>query len=252
MISKLKGLTCLVTGGAGSLGLATSQLLVNQGSKVVICDLPSTNGLLLAQGIDKERCIFHPTDVTSEADLKAAIDLAKSKFGQLNVLINCAGISCTIKIYSTKKKRSVDYSLINKILEVNCTGTFNAIRLACEAFALNEPDTNGQRGIVINTSSVSAYDGQLGQSIYAASSGALNAMTLPVARDLASMGVRVVTIAPGYFESPLVVSADEDPMTYQFLCESPLLPKRLGKPEEFAYMVQSVIENPMLNGEVIR
>ncbi len=249
MLSKLTGLTCLVTGGAGSLGLATSQHLINQGFKIILCDLPSTNGHLLAEGINKQRCFFHPTDVTSEADLTAAINFAKSKFGQLNVLINCAGISSTIKVYNHVKQRPVKLELIDRILAVNCTGTFNAIRLACEAFALNEPDTNGQRGLIINTSSVSAYDGQAGQSIYAASNGAVNAMTLPVARDLASMGVRVVTIAPGYFESPLI---SDDPVSREFLKSCPLLPKRFGIPEEFADMVQSVIENPMLNGEVIR
>ena len=146
-MSKLAGLNCLVTGGAGSLGLATIQNLIHKGAKVILCDLPTTNGEHLAKAINKERCIFVPTDVTSESDVKAAIDMARSKFGGLDVLVNCAGISSTILLFNDNKKLAIRQEIINKIMAVNCVGTFNAIRLACEAFALNECDSNGQRGI---------------------------------------------------------------------------------------------------------
>lgn len=260
-MSKLSGLRCIITGGAGGLGLATTQSLIKHGAKVVICDLPTSNGHLLAQGINKERCLFHPTDVTSENDMKSAIQLAQEKFGSLDVLVNCAGLSSIQRVYNKNRDRTIHMESYHRLMDTNCVGTFNAIRLACEAFALNEPDINGQRGVIVNTASISGYEGQSGQAAYAASKGAIISMTLPISRDLSSMGVRVMTIAPGYFESELIMKDKEidDPL-YQskkpnvkrFLGGQSPFPGRLGDPDEYAHMVKTIIENPMLNGEVIR
>jgi 3-hydroxyacyl-CoA dehydrogenase / 3-hydroxy-2-methylbutyryl-CoA dehydrogenase len=217
---------------------------------VVICDLPQSEGKKLASELGDKNATFNPTDVTSEADVKKAIETAKSKFGGLNVLVNCAGIGVAFLTYNFNKKRVHSLEDFQKVINVNLVGSFNTIRLACEAFALNQPNEDGQRGVIINTASIAAFDGQRGQAAYAASKAGVVGMTLPIARDLASMGVRVCTIAPGLFDTPMLASLPDK--AKKFLAETVPFPQRLGKPAEYAQLVQSIIENPVLNGEVIR
>ncbi len=222
---------------------------VKNGAKVVISDLPTSAGEQLSKQLG-ENVAFHPTDVTSESDVTNAIELAKSKFGRLNVLVNCAGIAVAYRTYNINKKTCHTLQDFQKVINVNVCGTFNTIRLACCAFALNEPNQDGQRGVIINTASIAAFDGQVGQVAYAASKGAIVAMGLPIARDLSNAGIRVMTIAPGLFDTPLLASLPEK--ARKFLASTVPFPQRLGYPEEYAQLVQTIVENPMLNGEVIR
>lgn len=249
-MSKINGLVCMVTGGSSGLGRATVENFVRNGAKVVICDLPNSTGEKLATELGNKSAIFSPTDVTSEQDVTKAIEAAKANFGKLNVLVNCAGIGVAYRTYNFTKKRAHTLADFQKVINVNLVGTFNAIRLACEAFALNEPNKDGQRGVIVNTASVAAFDGQIGQAAYAASKGGVVGMTLPIARDLSNMGVRVCTIAPGLFDTPMLAGLPEK--ARKFLAETVPFPQRLGNPAEYAQLVQSIVENPMLNGEVIR
>ncbi|CAF0707667.1 unnamed protein product [Brachionus calyciflorus] len=249
-MSKISGLVCMVTGGGSGLGRAAVENFVRNGAKVVICDLPNSKGEQLAQELGMTKAVFSPTDVTSEQDVTKAIEAAKSNFGRLNVLVNCAGIGVAFRTYNFGKKRTHTLQDFQKVVNVNLVGTFNTIRLACEAFAQNEPNQDGQRGVIVNTASIAAFDGQIGQAAYAASKGGVVAMTLPIARDLSNMGVRVCTIAPGLFDTPMLAGLPEK--ARKFLAETVPFPSRLGKPDEFAHLVQAVVENPMLNGEVIR
>ncbi|XP_022915916.1 3-hydroxyacyl-CoA dehydrogenase type-2 [Onthophagus taurus] len=247
----LKGTVSLVTGGASGLGKATVQRLIQQGGRVVLCDLPGSKGNEVAKELGGEdKVVFAPIDVTSENDVKSALDITKQKFGKLDNCINCAGIGTAFKVYNFNKKQAHTLEDYAKVINVNTIGMFNVIRLSVGLIGENEPNTEGQRGVVVNTASIAAYDGQIGQAAYAASKGAVVAMTLPLARDLAPQGIRVVTIAPGLFWTPLLEKLPEKAIN--FLSKSVPFPHRLGKPEEFAQMVQSIIENPMLNGEVIR
>jgi 3-hydroxyacyl-CoA dehydrogenase/3-hydroxy-2-methylbutyryl-CoA dehydrogenase len=249
-MSAVKGLVCMVTGGASGLGRATVENFVRQGAKVVVCDLPTSQGSKLASDLGEANAVFNPTDVTSTDDVKKAIQLAKEKFGRLNVLVNCAGIGVAFRTYNLNKKFTHKLEDFQRVININLNGTFNATRLSCEAFADNQPNDYGQRGVIVNTASVAAYDGQIGQVAYAASKGGIVSMTLPLARDLSSMGVRVCTIAPGLFDTPLLASLPEK--ARKFLAETIPFPKRLGNPADFAHLVQAIVENPTLNGEVIR
>lgn len=249
-MSKISGLVCMVTGGGSGLGRATVENFVRNGAKVVICDLPNSNGEKLAKELGNGNAIFNPTDVTSEQDVTKAIEAAKSNFGRLNVLVNCAGVGVAFRTYNYTKKRAHTLADFQKVINVNLVGTFNAIRLACDAFSANEPNKDGQRGVIVNTASIAAFDGQIGQAAYAASKGGVVSMTLPIARDLANMGVRVCTVAPGLFDTPMLAGLPEK--ARKFLAETVPFPQRLGDPAEYAQLVQSIIENPMLNGEVIR
>ncbi|XP_070559380.1 3-hydroxyacyl-CoA dehydrogenase type-2-like [Ptychodera flava] len=248
-IKSVKNLVGLVTGGASGLGRGTAERLVRQGASVVILDLPSSDGETVAKSLG-DRCKFAPADVTSESDVKSAIELAKSSFGQVDAAINCAGIGVAFKTYNFNKNRPHDLGDFIKVLNVNAAGTFNVIRLAAGEIGKNEPDADGQRGVIVNTASIAAFDGQMGQAAYSASKGAIVGMTLPIARDLASQGIRVNTIAPGLFDTPLLAGLPEKVRT--FLARQVPFPQRLGSPEEYAYLVQNVIENTMMNGEVIR
>ncbi|XP_050414664.1 3-hydroxyacyl-CoA dehydrogenase type-2 isoform X1 [Patella vulgata] len=248
-ITSLKGLVGLVTGGASGLGRATAERLVRQGGKVVLCDLPTSSGEAVAKELGPD-CVFAPTDVTSEKDVQNALSLAKDKFGRLDTAVNCAGIGVAFKVYNFNKKLPHALDSFQNVLTVNTVGTFNVIRLAVGLIGENKPNEDGQRGVVINTASVAAYDGQMGQVAYSASKGAIVGMTLPLARDLASQGIRVVTVAPGLFKTPLLASLPEKIIKHLSL--SIPFPSRLGHPDEYAHMVQSIIENPLLNGEVIR
>jgi 3-hydroxyacyl-CoA dehydrogenase/3-hydroxy-2-methylbutyryl-CoA dehydrogenase len=170
-MSKLAGLVCLVTGGASGLGRATVENFVRNGAKVVICDLPNSNGVKLSEELGPKNALFNPTDVTSEADVTKAVDLAKSQFGGLNVLVNCAGIGVAYRTYNFNKRRMHGLADFQKVINVNLIGSFNTIRIACDAFAQNQPNVDGQRGVIVNTASVAAFDGQIGQAAYSASKG---------------------------------------------------------------------------------
>jgi len=248
-MTAFKGLVALVTGGASGLGRATVENFIQQGAKVAILDLPISEGSQLQKTLGNNT-IFAPTDVTSEADVSQAITEIKKTFGKLDVAVNCAGIGVAFKTYNFNKKLPHRQEDFIRVLNVNAGGSFNVIRLAVGLIGENQPDENGQRGVVVNTASVAAFDGQMGQAAYAASKGAIAAMTLPIARDLASMGIRVVTIAPGLFETPLLQSLPEKVRNY--LATTVPFPQRLGHPSEFAHLVESIVRNPMMNGEVIR
>ncbi|XP_044270448.1 3-hydroxyacyl-CoA dehydrogenase type-2 isoform X2 [Tribolium madens] len=246
----LKNAVTLVTGGASGLGKATVERLVQQGSRVVLCDLQSSKGQEVAKTLGEDKVLFAPVNVTSESDVKSALDLAKQKFGKLDNVVNCAGIGVAFKTYNFNKKIAHGLEDFTKVININTIGTFNVIRLAVGLIGENQPNERGERGVVINTASVAAYEGQMGQAAYSASKGAIVGMTLPIARDLASQAIRVVTIAPGLFKTPLF-SALPDKVV-RFLEKSVPFPSRLGDPAEFAHLVQCIIENPMLNGETIR
>lgn len=245
----LKGVVGLVTGGASGLGRATVERLVREGGRAVLCDLPTSKGESVAKEVG-ENVVFAPVDVTSEKDVLDALEVTKTKFGRLDVVVNCAGIGVAFKTYNFNKNLPHKLEDFIRVLTVNTAGTFNVIRLSVGLMGQNAPNEDGQRGVVINTASVAAYDGQIGQAAYSASKGAIVGMTLPIARDLASQGIRVCTIAPGLFDTPLLAALPEK--VRNFLAKTVPCPQRLGKPDEYAQMVQSIILNPMLNGEVIR
>ena len=188
--------------------------------------------------------------VTSEADVQKALDTTKEKFGKLDVLVNAAGIAVAFKVYNFNKKKPHLLDDFQRVVNVNLVGTFNVTRLAVGMIGDNTPNEDGQRGVVINTASVAAYEGQIGQAAYSASKGGVVAMTVPLARDLSSQGIRVCTIAPGLFDTPMLQSLPQK--VREFLAQTVPFPKRLGKPDEYAQLCQTIVENPLLNGEVIR
>ncbi len=244
---QITGRTFLVTGGGSGLGAATAQLLVERGGEVVLADLNDAAGEEMVATLG-DRARFVRTDVTSESDVKAAIEVACTVFGGLHGVVNCAGVAIAEK---TLGKRGVhDLGTFTRVLQINLIGTFNVIRLAAETMAQNVPGESGERGVIVNTASVAAYDGQVGQAAYAASKGGVTAMTLPVARDLAPLGIRVMTIAPGIFATPMLVGLPE--AAQASLAQQVPFPSRLGYPEEYAALAAHIIENQMLNGEVIR
>ncbi|XP_013138468.1 PREDICTED: 3-hydroxyacyl-CoA dehydrogenase type-2-like [Papilio polytes] len=245
----LKGLVGLVTGGASGLGRSTAELIVKQGGRVVICDLPSSTGTGTAKQLG-ENAAFVPVNVTSKEDVQNALQTTMDKFGRLDVAVNCAGIATAARVYNFKKDQPFDLKLFQQTIEVNLIGTFNVIRLAAGMIGKNAADANGQRGVIINTASIAAFDGQIGQAAYAASKAGVVGMTLPIARDLAKQGIRVVTIAPGLFRTPMMEQLPESAIKQ--LEASVPFPPRLGSPNEYALLVQSIIQNPMINGETIR
>ncbi|XP_064489331.1 3-hydroxyacyl-CoA dehydrogenase type-2-like [Ornithodoros turicata] len=248
-IQTVKGLVALVTGGASGLGKATAARLVQQGARVAILDLPTSKGESVAKELGSD-CIFTPANVTSEGDVKDALSAVKQRFDRLDVAVSCAGVGVAFKVYNFNKDLPHLLEDFTKVIMVNTVGTFNVVRLAVGLIGKNEPGPDGRRGVVINTASIAAYEGQIGQVAYSASKGGIVGMTLPLARDLAPQGIRCVAIAPGLFHTPLLESLPEKVRT--FLADTVPFPKRLGNPEEYAHLVQSIIENPLLNGEVIR
>jgi len=252
-VRQLSGRVAIITGGASGLGRGTVERFVQNGAKVVIADLPSSPGEEVAASLG-DNAVFVPTDVTSESDVKNVMATTKDKFGKLDVAINCAGIGAAVLTYNVKKPepetRIHNLDLFQKIINVNLVGSFNVIRLSAALMHENEPDADKQRGVIINTASVAAYDGQRGQAAYSASKGGIVGMTLPVARDLASVGIRVNTVAPGLFLTPLLGQLPDKVKTY--LASTVPFPSRLGHVDEYAHLAQSIVENPMLNGEVIR
>ncbi|CAG9131051.1 unnamed protein product [Plutella xylostella] len=245
----LKGAVSLVTGGASGLGKATVERLVQNGGKVVILDVQGTRAQEFAKQIGGD-VIASPGCVTSEEDVKKALSIAKDKFGRLDILVNCAGLAQTFQTYNFKTDRAHELEDFVKVVNTNTVGTFNVIRLAVGLIGKNQPSEDGQRGVIVNTASTIAYEGDIGQAALAASGAGIIGMTLPIARDLAKQGIRVVTIAPGVFDTPLVSYLPFKMI--EFLKRMTPFPSRLGKPEEFAHLVTSIVENPMLNGEVIR
>jgi NAD(P)-dependent dehydrogenase (short-subunit alcohol dehydrogenase family) len=237
---ELRGRTFLVAGGGSGLGAATARLLGGEGASVVVADLKGE-----AAG---ENARFVETDVTDEVSVKGAVDAALQGFGGLHGAINCAGIASAEKVLGREGPHSL--KSFSKVIEVNLIGTFNVLRLAAEVMANNQSTEDGERGVIVNTASVAAFDGQIGQVAYAASKGGVAAMTLPVARELARHGVRVVAIAPGIFDTPMLAGLPE--AARESLGKQIPFPQRLGRPEEFAALVRHIIENEMLNGEVIR
>ncbi|KAK0181171.1 hypothetical protein PV327_003477 [Microctonus hyperodae] len=245
----LKGLVTLVTGGASGLGRGTVERFAKHGAKVIIGDLPTSKGNELANELGSD-VVFSPMDVTSTADVTKALEVAKEKFGKLDVLVNSAGIAAAFKVYNFNKNIPHDLETFARVIQVNTIGTFNVIRLSVALMGVNAPNADGQRGVIVNTASVAAFDGQMGQTAYSASKGGIVGMTLPLARDLSCQGIRVCTIAPGLFDTPLLQSLPEKVRT--FLAKSIPFPQRLGNPDEYAQLVQSIVENPLLNGETIR
>lgn len=238
-----------ITGGASGLGLATARLLVSRGAKVVIADLPQSNGKAVAHELGVN-CIFVSCDITNPDQVQFGLDNAEKAFElPINAAINCAGIGIAQRVFHPKKG---PHSLVDfqKVMAVNVVGTFNVIRLAVERMVKNAGDSDGLRGVVINTASIAAYDGQIGQAAYAASKGAIVAMTLPLARDLMKSGIRVMTIAPGLFDTPLLAGLPEK--VRQELGATVPFPSRLGNPSEYGLLVEHILNNSMLNGEVIR
>lgn len=239
--------TFFITGGGSGLGAATAEVLAEAGANVLLADVNEDAGERLASKIG-DRARFVRTDVTDEASVRHALGSAVEVFGSLEGVVNCAGIGPAAKVVGRKGVH--DLELFSRVVEINLVGTFNVIRLAAAELRANEPGEGGERGIIVNTASVAAYDGQIGQAAYAASKGGVVSLTLPVARELASSGIRVMTIAPGIFETPMLAALPEE--AKESLGKQVPFPSRLGRPEEYAALVKHIIENPMLNGEVIR
>jgi NAD(P)-dependent dehydrogenase (short-subunit alcohol dehydrogenase family) len=232
---QIAGTGALVTGGASGLGAATVRRLADAGARVVIADLNAQTGEALAAELG-EKARF------------AAVQAAASLGNGLRIVVNCAGIAIAEKVLG--KDTTHDLNRFAKVLQVNVVGIFNSIRLAADVMQQNEPDAEGERGVIVNTASVAAFDGQIGQAAYSASKGAVVSMTLPIARELARYGIRVMSIAPGIFDTPMLAGLPEP--ARQSLGQQVPFPPRLGRPEEYAALVQSIVENTMLNGETIR
>jgi NAD(P)-dependent dehydrogenase (short-subunit alcohol dehydrogenase family) len=245
---KLTGSAALVTGGASGLGRATATALLDAGAHVVVADLPSSPGAAVAKELTGAgpRVRFVPCDVTDPDTVQAAVDAA-SELGPLRVSVSCAGVATPGRMLSRSGPLHLD--AFARVVQVNLVGTFNVLRLAAQHIAESEP-VNGERGVLVATSSVAAYDGQIGQAAYAASKGGVAALTLPAARELAQHLIRVVSIAPGIFDTPLMAGLPQE--ARDSLAQQVPHPARLGDPAEFAALVRHIAENPMLNGEVIR
>ena len=237
----------LVSGGGSGMGAATARMLVGQGARVVLADINPVAGELMAAELGASSR-FVQTDVGDEASVQAAVDVAVGEFGGLHGVVNCAGLATAERVVGKNGPHSLD--LFTRIIRVNLIGSFNVIRLAAAAMIANEPGPSGERGVIVNTASVAAYDGQIGQAAYAASKGGVVGMTLPVARELARFGIRVMSIAPGIFDTPMLAGLPEP--ARQSLGQQVPFPSRLGQPSEYAALVRHIIENQMLNGEVIR
>ncbi len=243
----LSGVVAFITGAGQGLGRATALRLASQGAKICVVDISQAQASSVASEIGPS-AIAVAADVTNEDQMKDSVAKTIAAFGKINVTVNCAGIAPPMKTLGKKGPHSL--SQFSKVLQVNTVGTFNSIRLTAEAMSTNEADKDGLRGVIINTASIAAMDGQIGQAAYAASKGAVVAMTLPIARDLSSYGIRVCTIAPGLFMTPMLEGLPEQVRVD--LASTVPLPKRLGNPDEYAKLAQAIIENSMLNGETIR
>jgi NAD(P)-dependent dehydrogenase (short-subunit alcohol dehydrogenase family) len=244
---EVSGRTFLVSGGASGLGAACARTLAGAGGNVILADLNRDAGERLAAELG-QRARFQATDVTDEVSVRAAVQAAVQHFGGLHGSIHCAGIGLAERILGRSEPHPL--ASFSKVIHVNLIGTFNVLRLAAEAMARNGPTAGGERGVIVNTASVAAFEGQIGQAAYAASKGGVASLTLPAARELARHGIRVLAVAPGLFDTPLLAGLPE-PARLSLGQQVPF-PPRLGRPEEFAALVRHLVENEMLNGAVIR
>ncbi|MCC7411897.1 MAG: 3-hydroxyacyl-CoA dehydrogenase [Gammaproteobacteria bacterium] len=242
---KLDKIAVIVTGGASGLGAATAKRLAAAGAKVTVFDRDAERGAAMAKSLGG---VFAQVDVSDEASVKAGLDRAAAAHGEARVLVNCAGIAIAAK--TVGKDGPHPLGDFERVVRVNLIGTFNCIRLAATRMATLDPLTDGERGVIVNTASVAAFDGQIGQVAYSASKGGVVGMTLPIARDLARSGIRVCTIAPGLFKTPMMAGLPEE--AQKALAAAVPFPTRLGDPDEYAMLAQQICENPMLNGETIR
>ncbi len=241
------GKVAMVTGGASGLGLAATEELLDAGASVLVVDLTSSNGETVAKELG-DKVVFAPADVTSESEVKAAVETATDSFGGLHILVNCAGVGFPGRVL-TRDGDPTDLDRFEFVVRVNLIGTFNVIRLAAAVIAAQEADGE-ERGVIVNTASIAAFDGQIGQAAYSASKGGIVGLTLPIARDLSSRLIRCVSIAPGTFDTPMLAGLPQEARAK--LAESIPHPHRLGRSEEFGKLVRHIVENPMLNGETIR
>lgn len=244
---KINDCTALISGGASGLGEATVRRIVEKGGKAFILDLDEGKGTKLQEEMAGS-VVFQKADVTSEEEVASAIQRAVDTYQSINMVVNCAGIAPPSKVAGRKGVHSL--AQFSKVIEINLIGTFNVLRLAAQRMQENEENELGEKGVIINTASVAAFDGQIGQAAYSASKAGVAGMTLPIARELARDGIRVMTIAPGLFHTPMFDSLPEE--ARNTLGESVPFPKRLGNPSEYAQLVEAIVENPMLNGETIR
>jgi NAD(P)-dependent dehydrogenase (short-subunit alcohol dehydrogenase family) len=244
---QIKDSVFLIPGGASGLGAATAKTLVAAGAKVVLADLNREAGENFAASLGGH-AKFVCVDVTSEADVQRAVDNAVQSFGALHGLVNCAGVAPGERVLGKNGPHKLE--TFSRVININLIGTFNALRLAANAMTKNAPNAEGERGVIINTASIAAFEGQIGQAAYSASKGGIVAMALPVARELAKFGIRVVTIAPGIFDTPMLAGMSEE-VRASLGAQVPF-PARLGQPEEYARLAAFIVENPMLNAEVIR
>jgi NAD(P)-dependent dehydrogenase (short-subunit alcohol dehydrogenase family) len=244
---QLKGATFLVTGGGSGLGAASVREIVAGGGNAIIADVNEPAGKALASELGQS-ARFVKTDVADERSVNAAVKEAVGTFGSLRGAVNCAGVGIAARVLA--KEGPHDLTAFSRVIQINLIGTFNVIRLAAAAIVQAEPLADGERGVIINTASVAAFDGQIGQAAYSASKGGVVGMTLPIARELARFGIRVLTIAPGLFDTPMMAALPEE--AKKSLGQQVPFPPRLGRPSEFALLVRHMIENPMLNGETVR
>ncbi|MDZ7878646.1 MAG: 3-hydroxyacyl-CoA dehydrogenase [Saprospiraceae bacterium] len=243
----IKNKVFFITGGASGLGLATAKMIVENKGYALIADVNTEGGQLAEKTLGK-RAKFVRTDITDEKSVELALETAVKAFGTLNGVVNCAGVGPAERILGRNGLHSLES--FSKVIQINLIGTFNVIRLAANIIQNTEGGDSGEKGVIINTASVAAFDGQIGQAAYSASKGGIVAMTLPIARELARVGIRVMTIAPGIFETPMLMNMPNE--VRLSLGQQVPFPSRLGKPEEYAALAQHIIENQMLNGEVIR
>lgn len=245
---QVQGSVAIVTGGSSGLGEAAVTRIVENGGFATILDLAEEKGAELVERLGADRVLFVKTDVTNEEQVKLAVAQTIEKFGGLHIAVNCAGIAIAEKVIG--KEMLHDLERFSKVLQVNLVGTFNVIRIAAEGMMKNNPNEEGERGVIINTASVAAFEGQIGQAAYSASKGGVVGMTLPIAREFARYGIRVMTIAPGLIDTPLFSSLPEQ--ARNALGAMVPFPSRLGYPSEYARLAESIITNPLLNGETIR
>ena len=239
--------TFLITGGSSGLGAACARHFVSQGANVVLADVNDAFGQAIAGELGP-KAVFASTDVTDETSVLSALQLAKDSFGGLHGAINCAGILHASRVVG--REAPYDLAAFSRVIQVNLIGTFNVIRLAGDMLSKSEPSSEGERGVIINTASVAAFDGQIGQASYAASKAGVAGMMLPIAREFARFGIRVVAIAPGVFETPMMTNMT--PEARASLESQVPFPSRLGRPSEYAMLAQQIVENPMLNGTTLR
>lgn len=244
---QIKDVIAVITGGASGLGEASARSLCALGAKVAILDIAVERGEKLAAELGPN-CLFAAADVTSDDQSVKAMDKIVAAFGTINVAVNCAGVADPGKVLS--KKGPMSLAFFNRVVQINLVGTLNIIRLAVERMVKNEPNGEGEKGVIVNTASVAAFDGQIGQAAYSASKAGVAGMTLPIARECADYGIRVMTIAPGLFDTPMMAGLPESVRVQ--LAQTVPFPKRLGRPGEYAALVRHILENPMLNGECIR